>query len=271
MNSLSPERARMTTASMAPLIVHGSAAEQFQHWMERTAQVPPPDLTNNFPVQWGKHGEPFVLDWIERSSGIEITERQRFVKHPSLSWLGCTLDGYRPFDDAVVECKILNPFTSAKTIGNDKGFLEYYMPQLIVQMVCRCARIGLLAVQQGNSPPQLFNVPIDPTYETFVLERLAAFQQCVDTRTPPGPAPDAPVPPERWRSIDLDAQQLTNAEHALKPLLERWRDTKAVHAEHEQAKKDIKTLLPDDVGRVSYGTMEIKRSRNGAVTIVANV
>lgn len=257
----------MTTASVAPLIAYGSGAELFQLWQERTGQVPRADLSNNYPVQHGKHNEPFVLDWVERNTGIEIAERQRFVPHPSISWLGCTLDGYRPYDDAVIECKVLNPFSSAKTIGNDRGFVEYYTPQVIVQMACRCATRGLLAVQQGNSPPQLFNVPVDPATEKFVMERLKAFQWCVETNQPPGPTPDAPVPPEQWRSIDLNAEQLTNAEHALKPLLERWRETKPVHAEHEQTKKDIKTLLPDDVGRVTYGSLAILRARNGAVTI----
>lgn len=261
MTTLDPQRRGMTTASQAPLIINGSAAQLFTLWQERTGQVEPEDLTNVFPVQWGAYCEPFVLDWIERGTQCEITERQRFVKHPTLPHIGATLDGYRPFDDAVVECKVLSPFTRSDE------FIPYYAPQVVVQIACRqCAR-GYLAVQQGNSPPALFEINITPDYVNDIMAAIAAFHLCVATNTPPGPPPPAPIPPEQWRSFDLADRPLPNWGHAMMPALRLWSDTRPTWGMHEQSKKDVKALLPDDVGRVHHGTITVRRSRNGAVTI----
>lgn len=261
MSTLAPERIGMTTASCAPLIVNGSAGEIYQHWLERTGQAQPEDLTDNFPVQWGKHNETFVLDWHQRRTLAPITERQRFIPHPTLPKIGCTLDGYREADNAVIECKVLNPF------ARSTEFVPFYAPQVLVQMRCRGAACGVLLVQQGNTPAVEYDIHVDEAYERTVFERLAAFQICVDTMTPPGPPPPAPIPRERWRSIDLDARPCPNWGHAMMPTLNLWRDTRDSAAMHDQAKKDVKALLPEDVGCVTYGAITVSRSRNGAVTI----
>lgn len=267
MGDLSP--LRETTASVAPIIIHGGNSDRYQLWLERTGQAQRDDLSNSFPVQWGKHNEVFCLDWIERVTQHEITERQNFVQHPTLPKISATLDGYRKFDEAVVEVKVLSAFSRALTSGLDLGFLDYYRPQVAVQMACRNAARGWLAVQQGNSAPHLYEIERSDEYADAVLERLAAFQLCVDSMTPPGPPPPAPVPPERWRAVDLLAENLRseNWVPALRPALDVWRDTREVAQSHEQAKKDVKILLPADVGLVSYGPITIKRARNGAVSI----
>ena len=266
---LSPERKGLITASIAPKIVHGSGAERFQLWMEMVGSAEPEDLSGVYPVQHGKHCEPFVLDWIERTTQHEISERGRFCRHPTLP-IGATLDGYRPFDDAVVECKVLSPFSDAESVGNSLGFRDYYRPQVVVQMHCRPAARGWLAVQTGNSGPQLYEIERDEVYEAGVLDVLTQFHGYVARREPPSPAPPAPVPPERWRTIDLNADhggQPPNWVPALRTVLDVWQDTRGLAAQHEQAKKDVKLLLPDDMGRVSYGAISIRRARNGAVTI----
>lgn len=263
---LSPQRTGLTTASMAPIIIHGSNAQRHQLWLERTGQAEPEDLSNVFPVQWGKHNEEFILNWVERTTQLEITERGRFVRHP-MRPISATLDGYRPHDDAVVECKVVGPFMDARTVGGEPGFLDWYAPQVVTQMHCRPAARGWLVVQQGNSAPQLFEVERDEKYEVLVLDEVMQFHRCVEMREPPGPTPPAPVPAERWRVIDLDATTGENWVPAIKPHLDMWRNTRSTAKAHDQAKADIKLLLPGDIGRANYGTIRIKRSRNGAVTI----
>jgi len=263
---LSPEREGLITASAAPLIVHGSGAQRYAEWMVRTHQAPPEDLSDVFPVHWGRHNEAFCLDWTARKTQHPITERGRFVRHPTLPF-GATLDGYREHDDAVVECKVLSPFSAAETVGGALGFREYYRPQAVLQMHCRPAARGWLCVQQGNSAPQLFEVERDEVYEAGVLDVLLQFHQYVVNRTPPAPAPPAPVPADRWRQVDLSAAELPNWAYPMAAHLEAWSATRSVAAEHEQTKKDVKLLLPDDVGLVVHGAIRVKRARNGAVTI----
>jgi predicted phage-related endonuclease len=264
---LSPQRTGLTTASMAPVIIHGSNTQRHQLWLERTGQAEPEDLSNVFPVQWGKHNETFVLDWVERTTQLEITERGRFIRHPMRPQIGCTLDGYRPHDDAVVECKVVSPFSEARTASGEPGFLDWYAPQVVTQMHCRPAARGWLCVQQGNSAPQLHEVERDETYEAFVINQLMQFHRYVELREPPHPPPPAPVPAERWRMVDLDAASQENWIPAIKPHLDVWCNTRATAKAHDQAKADIKLLLPGDIGRASYGNIRIRRSKNGAITI----
>lgn len=151
------------------------------------------------------------------------------------------------------------------------GFVHYYGPQVAVQAACRGAERGYLAVQQGNSPPQLYEVPLNVEFVDWVIERMNKFQLCVTNLDPPGPAPTPPVPQELWRTVDLNAVNLRgeNWIPAIRPALDMWRDTRDVAKQHEQAKADVKLFLPPDVGVVNYGPISIKRSRNGAVTIAA--
>jgi len=263
---LSPERKGMVTASLAPRIVYGSDQDRYQLWEELTDQREPEDLSNVFAVQWGKHNETFILDWVEEGMHAEITERQRWCKHPTLPF-GATIDGYRPQDDAVVECKVLGPFLEARTASGAPGFLDYYSPQVVLQMLCRPADRGWLCIQQGNSPPQMFMIERDAAYEQDVLERLTVFAECVARRTPPSPPPPAPVRPELWRTIDLEAHSQENWVPSMRANLLTWAATRGPAQTHEQTKADIKKLLPDDVGRVNYNRIQIRRSRNGAVTV----
>ena len=265
MKPLSPDRAAMTTASAAPVICAADTpdnnARRLHLWRERIGEAEPEDLSDSFPVQWGKFCEPFVLDWIEKTERNIIDERQRWCVHPTLPNIGATLDGFRASDSSVIEVKVLSPFSAAK------DFYTYYAPQVAVQIACREAGRGFLAVQQGNSPPQLFEVLADASYIDEVVSRLCAFQICVETRTPPGPVPAAPVPPERWRIVSLDTDVPENWAGEMRETLVRWRDTRPLATIHEGAKKTVKMLLPPDVGRVTYNTMSIRRARNGAVTI----
>lgn len=246
-------------ASLAPEICARTDIELYPMWEVHTGRAAPEDLSRVFPVQWGKHAEPFVLDWVATREQWEIAERQRNVKHES--GITATLDGYIASLDAVIECKVLNP------LARSDDFIPYYGPQVALQMAARPAKQGLLCVQQGNSEPQVFEVPIDDTYIAQVIERVLWFENCIQTGTPPSNPPKQPVPPERWRTVDLNAVSGENWIAPMKPHLETWRETRVMALQHEQAKKDVKLLLPDDVGRVVYGPITVKRNRNGAVSI----
>ena len=265
MNPLSPERTGMTTASTAPIICAADTPEnndkRHRLWRERIGDVEREDLRDTFEVQWGKYCEPFVLDWIEKTERSIIDERQQWCPHPTLPKIGATLDGYRKHDDAVIEVKVLSPFTAAKE------FYTYYAPQVAVQIACRGATRGFLAVQQGNSAPQLFEVLADASYINEVLARLSAFQICVDTRNPPGPVPAPPVPAERWRVISLDTDVAENWAQEMRETLSYWKHTRDHAIKHEGYKKLIKSILPDEVGRITYGPFVVRRARNGAVSI----
>jgi hypothetical protein len=256
---LSPLREFMTTASQAPVIVNGTAGDLFKLWQERTGQIPPEDFSDNLAVQVGKACEPVIIRQCAKVG--EITEQQRFVKHPTLPSISCTLDGYRAFDDAVIEAKTLNPWE-----GDRLADIKWYTPQVLVQMRCRGASRGILAMLRWASL-ECHEITFDEAYEAEVWARMCSFQLACETYTPPnGPLPEL-VPPNLWKSIDLAmVVPMPNWGPLMIAQMRQWSETKHEHRLHEDAKKSIKEMMPNDVGTVTYGGMSVTRSKSGAIT-----
>src|SRR5262249_52454627 len=144
-----------------------------------------------------------------------------------------------------------------------------YTPQALIQMRCRKASRGVLAILRGFTIEEV-EIAVDASYEREVIERGLAFWRCVETMTPPHTLPkrEPLLPPELWRTIDLaSAVPLPNWGMPMIQTLRLWSDTREAVKLHEQAKSDIKGLLPDDVGLVTYGDVTVKRAKNGAVHI----
>jgi hypothetical protein len=261
LGKLHPARERYVTASQFDIVCHGSEQERFRLWQECIGEVAHEDLSDSLPVQLGKHCETFILDWQERALRQEITERQRFIIHPTLPF-AATLDGYRAHDDAVVDAKTCNPFRDRRDI------IIQHTPQIVIQMQCRCAARGILAVLRGFNLEE-FEVAIDASYVREVIERGLAFHRCVETMTPPHALPEKKlVPPELWRTVDLATTvPLPNWGAPMIASLRQWSDTRDAVKLHDQSKTDVKAMLPDDVGAVLFGDLSVRRSKNGAVTI----
>ena len=261
--TLDPRREFKVTASMAPIICAGKPGEVFELWEEALGQKPPRDFSNDIAVQLGKLIGPFMVDWLERSRQTEMSERERYVQHPTIPWLCCTLDAYCEAERSVYETKFLNPFR------DPDEFTKYYGPQLAVQMASRECDRGVLAVLRGTGPIVCYEMQANARYATQVIERLNQFRLCVETWTPPEPL-DPVIPPERWRAIDLNQLSRSDTPNwagAMQSALELWSETKEAADKHAHAKDDVKALLPDDVGAVTYNNLIVKRSRNSAVTI----
>ena len=259
MPELSPKREMNTTASQAPIICNGKPAQIYALWEERIGQKAPPDLSESLPVYLGTILEQPMLDWMQRKSGNEITERQRYVEHPTLPHISATLDGYRAVHDAIVEFKVPGPFRKRSEI------LTWYQPQLIVQMGCRQCNNGVLAILQGHEHILELEIVRNEEYEREVWERVTAFQICCETWSPPSTMPPL-VAPELWRNVDLTVEQPNWGPDMINRLLQ-WSETREAARLHDQSKKDIKELLPEDVGLVTYGDFSVRKAKNRAVTV----
>jgi len=260
-SELNPARDYYATASQFDTICHGTPVEVDRMWREDVGLIAREDLSDNLAVIIGKTLGPVILDRVERTGRHEVTERERFVKHASLPF-AATLDGYRSFDDCVIEAKTCNPFRDRREI------VIQHTPQVLIQMLCRRAQRGILAVLRGFNLEE-FEVCVDESYTREVIERGLAYQRCVETMTPPHVLPEKRlVPPELWRTVDLaTAAPLPNWGCDMIEAMRLWSDTRDANRLHEQSKKTVKDILPDDVGAVLYGDMSVRRSRAGSVTI----
>jgi len=249
------------TASMAPALMAEKPEMLMEQWERAIGMRPEPETT--WPMKLGSHCEPLILDHHQAKTGHELIERGTFVAHPTMIDVSATLDAYRPFDDCVLDAKACNSWQPIEDIIN------FYTPQIIVQMGCRGASKGGLLIMHGTSEPREFTVSFDAAYERELWERVVEFQENVATMTPPVPQPPV-IPPEQWRTIDLDLSERDrwpNWGEEMLEHLQHWNDHKDAAAAFAAASNVVKGLLPDDVGRLKAPGVEVVRNRAGSVTI----
>lgn len=263
-------RENRITASFLPALMAGDEAKILNEW-RRIVDDPayePEDLSDKWPVQFGSFIEPFALDWHQRRTGNALTRRGENVTHPDRPHVCCTLDAWRPSDNTVIDCKAIGQWRRLDAA------LPYYAPQMVCQRACVGAEKASLLVVHGGGEPVEYPVELSPEYEAAVWQRVDEFWRCVETLTPPVAMVPvaAPVPPERWRTVDLNAVPTVddpwpNWAHSMQPSLDKWAETNAAAKANAKATKAIRDLLPDDVGLVTYTDVKVSRAKNGAVTI----
>src|SRR3954465_5613024 len=110
-------------------------------WREKRGEVEPEDLSVNLLVQFGCATEELNRRWFTRETGVQLGEVQRFVRHPTIDWMGATLDGMVKEESAVFEAKFMLPWNFAEDIAADK-----HMPQLQHNMLVTGARRAYLSI-----------------------------------------------------------------------------------------------------------------------------
>ena len=71
----------------------GDERALLQLWREKRGEVAPPDLSRDLLVQLGCATEALNRRWFEQETGLVLSSVQRFVRHPTLSFMAATLDG----------------------------------------------------------------------------------------------------------------------------------------------------------------------------------
>lgn len=107
----------------------------------------------------GEIMEKPVIDHHQDKTGERFTERGVFVPHPSRELVSATLDAYREFDDTVIDAKVCNNFQTLDDI------IEFYSPQIVVQMSCRGAARGALLIMHGLAETREYPVSFNEAYE----------------------------------------------------------------------------------------------------------
>jgi len=254
------------TASFLPNLMAGDNAEIFDKWLELIGdpEWKAKDFSREWAPSWGAYGEKFILDWHEVTCGQPITRRGEFVQHPTRSFVGATLDGFRAADDTVLDCKVSGAFLKIENI------LNFYAPQLICQRAClQCKRAALLLVHGASEPREFeLEVEVDSDYERRMWERVEEFWDCVERLIQPVQFPKV-TPASKWTEIDLVTDSAGyNWAPEMRARLNEWALKKPTADEFAEAVKTIKTLLPNDCGKLFFGSVSVKRNRIGSITIV---
>ena len=242
--------------SDARIIMGNDEAALVRLWREKRGEVGPQDLSGNLVVQLGLATEKLNRRWYQTQTGRVITDVQQWRRHPILRWIAATLDG-RVEGNAVFEAKFMLPWQFSEEAAAEK-----YMPQPQHNMWVVAAREAVLSVITGGGKWVEIKTHADPLYQHLIVTAERKFWRCVEGGVPPALfGVDPPKPRiEAVRIVDMTS---SNAWAEFAGIFAR---TQAAHLEHEQAKAELKSLVPEDAQQAIGHRVRAKRSKSGAIS-----
>jgi predicted phage-related endonuclease len=255
---LTTDRRSFVGGSDARIIMGNDEAALSRLWREKRGEVKPEDLSSNLIVQLGTATEHLNRHWYEKNTGKVVIEVQRQVFHPVKRWMAATLDGMIEATGAVFEAKFMLPWSFSEEAAAEK-----YMPQLQHNMWVVAARTAVLSVITGGGEWVEILAHADPLYQHLIVTAERKFWRCVESGEQPQLFGVEPPKPrlEAVRVVDM-ASSNTWAEFAAV-----FTRTRQAHLEHEQAKAELKGLMPEDAKEAIGHGIRAKRSKTGAVSL----
>jgi predicted phage-related endonuclease len=226
-------------------------------WREKRGEVEPRDLSTNLIVQLGLVTEDLNRRWYEGNTGDNITDIQRTIRHPTVRWMGATLDGRVQRTEAVFEAKFMLPWSFSEEAAAEK-----YMPQLQHNMWVVAARMAVLSIITGGGKWVEIKTHADPLYQHLIVTAERKFWRCVENGESPTLFGVEPPKPriEAVRIVDMSSS------NAWAEFAEIFGRTQSAYLEHEKAKTQLKTLVPVDAQQAIGHGVRAKRSKSGAIT-----
>jgi predicted phage-related endonuclease len=253
----SKDRRHFIGGSDARIIMGNDEAALIRLWREKRGEVEPEDLSGNLLVQLGLATEDLNRRWYEANTGQVVTDIQKRIRHPVLHWMGATLDGRVQGSDAVFEAKFMLPWSFSEEAAAEK-----YMPQLQHNVFAVTARAAVLSVITGGGKWVEMVAHADPLYQHLIVTAERKFWRCVESGEQPQLFGVEPPKPrlEAVRVVDMAS---SNAWAEFATIFTR---THQAHLQHEQAKAELKTLVPEDAKEAIGHGIRAKRSKTGAVS-----
>jgi predicted phage-related endonuclease len=252
------ERWHFIGGSDARIIMGEDETALLRLWREKRGEAAAEDLSANLIVQLGNVTEDLNRRWFETNTSQVVVDVQRHVRHPVLRWMGATLDGKVEATGAVFEAKFMLPWSFSEEVA-----LEKYAPQLQHNMWVLNARSAVLSVITGGGKWVEIKTQADPLYQHLIVTAEKKFWRCVES----GKRPDLfgiDPPKPRIEAVRIVDMTSSNAWAEFAAIFSRTRDA---HQEHERAKAELKSLLPDDAQQAFGHGIRARRSKSGAVSL----
>jgi predicted phage-related endonuclease len=251
------ERRLFIGGSDARIIMGSDEAALLRLWQEKRGEIEPEDLSGNLIVQLGLVTEALNRHWYERNTGQTVECLQHRLRHPVLRWMGATLDGIVAGSGAVFEAKFMLPWSFSEEAAAEK-----HMPQLQHNMWVTNATAAVLSIITGGGKWVEITIPADPLYQHLLLTAEKKFWRCVENGEPPrlfGLEPPRP----RIAAVRIVDMSASNAWAEFSGVFRR---TRQAYLEHENAKTELKALMPEDAKEAIGHGIRAKRSKSGAVS-----
>jgi predicted phage-related endonuclease len=243
--------------SDARIIMGSDEAALFRLWREKRGEIEPEDLSGNLIVQLGLVTEPLNRHWYERNSGQTVECIQHRLRHPVLRWMGATLDGIVAGSGTVFEAKFMLPWSFS-----EEAAVEKHMAQVQHNMWVTNSRGAALSIITGGGKWVEIKIAADSLYQHLLLTAEKKFWRCVESGEPPclfG------VDPPRARIGAVRIVDMSSS-NAWAEFSNAFRRTREAYLEHENAKAELKGLMPEDAKEAIGHGIRAKRSKSGAVS-----
>lgn len=243
--------------SDARIIMGDDEVALLRLWHEKRGEAEPEDLSGNLIVQLGSATEDLNRHWFERNTAQVVTDVQRQVRHPINRWMAATLDGRVEATGAVFEAKFMLPWSFSEEAAAEK-----HMAQLQHNMWVVNAKEAVLSIITGGGKWVEMTIPADALYQHLLITAERKFWRCVESGEPPHLFLVEPPRPriEAVRIVDMSTSN-SWAEFA-----GLFRSTRDAFLEHEKAKVELKTLMPEDAKEAIGHGIRAKRSKSGAIS-----
>ena len=243
--------------SDARIVMGSDEAALIRLWQEKRGEAEPRDLSGNLIVQLGIATEKLNRRWYEANTGQVVTDVQKRIRHPAIRWMAATLDGRLRESGALFEAKFMLPWSFSEEAAAEK-----YMPQLQHNMWVVATRNAVLSVITGGGKWVEIKIQADPLYQHLILTAERKFWRCVESGEAPtlfGVEPPKP----RLEAVRIVNMSSSNAWAEFAGIFAR---TRAAFTEHEEAKTELKRLMPEDAKEAIGHGVRARRSKSGAVS-----
>jgi len=243
--------------SDARIIMGDNETALVRLWREKRGEAEPEDLSGNLIVQLGIVTEALNRHWYERNTSQTIECVQHRLRHPVLRWMGATLDGIIAGNGTVFEAKFMLPWSFSEEVAAEK-----HMAQVQHNMWVTNARGAALSIITGGGKWVEIKIAADSLYQHLLLTAEKKFWRCVEIGEPPRlfgiDPPRARI--EAVRIVDMSSS------NAWAEFSNIFRRTREAYLEHENARAELKGLMPEDAKEAIGHGVRAKRSKSGAVT-----
>jgi hypothetical protein len=172
--------------------------------------------------------------------------------------MAATIDGRVEGSDAVFEAKFMLPWYFSEEAAASK-----YMPQLQHNIWVVAARTAVLSVITGGGKWVEILAHADPLYQHLIVTAERKFWRCVENGEEPKLFGVEPPKPriEAIRVVDMSSS------NAWAEFAATFARTRPIYLEHERAKAELKSLVPEDAKEAIGHGVRAKRSKSGAVSL----
>ena len=152
----STHRRSLIGGSDARIIMGNDEAALLRLWREKRGEAEPEDLSDRV-----------------------IADVQRRIRHPTVRWMGATLDGRVEASGAVFEAKFMLPWSFSEQAAAEK-----YMAQLQHNIWVVASRAAVLSVITGGGKWVEITTHADPLYQHLIVPAERKFWRCAESGEP---------------------------------------------------------------------------------------